>query len=492
MSIAVNVPGIGIVNFPDGTPEDKIFAEVSKLQAQAPPEAPLTRERPAPGGAPAPRGGEGWEGHAPGTIPEHPLATLGKPFQAAGQWALDPENLPTLGGMAGGLVGTAIPIPGVGTTAGVLAGGALGAGLGGFLGAGGRALAREAEGATAPTAGELAADMGGQAALQGGSQAVGGALMKGVGVAGRGLMNVALRPGSKLALEFPNLARTAIREGVNVSPAGLEKAVGLRNAYSAEVDDIVAAANAGAPPVRAPEVMGAFKPSFTAAREQIDAALPQGQGALADVAARARATAQSFGGTPAVPGTPAMPGGIDLMTAHTRKGTLQDAASAAYKQQAAGQPINSIDAGLNKNLAKAYQTAVESRAPAVIPGNQRTQELIGLQRAIQQRAGSSGMSQYLLPTVAGVATGYGSFQAGADPVKAAGIGAVGAAAMNPAVLGRGALMLGRAGLSNGQIPANIMRGLASLVSNQPEYVPPQRRGAARPGIDAERVRRLSQ
>jgi hypothetical protein len=571
MAIKVKAGG-RTFNFPDGTPEDAIYAEIAKVTAESAPqaEAPLTRERPA-AGTPTAQQRMDYENLNP---KQREFAPSPDGPDAMGQWLKNPDNLPTVGGFVGGLMGTAIPIPGVGTAAGTVIGSSIGAGLGGMFGVGAREGVKAATQPDYkfPAASQIGKDMAYEGAVQGGSQLLGGAVTKGAGVVGRGLLNRALQPGAKLANEFPNLAETAIK--ANVNPAtnkGLAAVEKLRGLSATAADDIINAASPDAPLIRPGEIMGAFRPAVTAAKQQIQAAVPEGPGVFQGVLDRARETKASFGGTPAVapipagpdrvvtiprtgwtppssgddavmaaeaqlghranfipssvfrpteaevraarelgstattiprsvlnpptqpasplqfvtPGTPAVPGvsaiegGVNLRTAQNTLKVLQNRASSAYKSQAAGNPINDVDAELDMGLAGKWGDAIKTRAPQVADQNKWTQDLIGLARAGYARQGAQGLPTYALPAIVGAATGVGSNQiGGADPAKAAGLGAVMAATTTPQGLGRLGLTLGRAGLNNGQIPANVLRMLASMTrgNGEPEYVPPPRPG----------------
>ena len=126
------------------------------------------------------------------------------------------DALPTLGGLAGGIVG------GIGgTVAGMGVGGVPGAvggaALGGGAGEAARQMINRARGEAAPTsATEAATAIGTQGATQAGSELAGRGIVKAAGMAARGLMDFAIRPAPTVAEEFGDIAATAIKERLPV------------------------------------------------------------------------------------------------------------------------------------------------------------------------------------------------------------------------------------------------------------------------------------
>lgn len=141
-----------------------------------------------------------------------PQATAGSPTLA--DRAVD--ALPTLGGLAGGVVG------GIGGTAfgvgiGGVPGAVGGATLGGAFGESARQLINRARGASAPaTPADAAMGIGQAGAREGAAELAGAGVMKGARMAGRGLMDFAIRPAPTVAEEFGDIAATAIRERLPV------------------------------------------------------------------------------------------------------------------------------------------------------------------------------------------------------------------------------------------------------------------------------------
>lgn len=135
----VNIPGVGLINFPYDMPPDQIAAQAKRLYAEAQGKEPsLTRERSAPG---APSALEA--GHHPGTKRLPGITDAETPSDAAFL-----RRGPEVGGAAG-----------------MLLGGPVGAGIG--AAAGSLAKGQHAQGAHVPTGGEV-----GGAALDGGFSAL--------------------------------------------------------------------------------------------------------------------------------------------------------------------------------------------------------------------------------------------------------------------------------------------------------------------------------
>ena len=127
-----------------------------------------------------------------------------------------------------------------------------------------------------------------------------------------------------------------------------------------------------------------------------------------------------FGGRPAVAAVPKREIGIPLTRAQQLKETAQDAASGAYRTIERGtQKQLSADDLLDAAVAKGLRTGIETRVPAVAAHNQRSQSLIGVQRALEDALeresntlGVGGAKDMLA-----MMTGGGAFAAGAGPAS---------------------------------------------------------------------------
>ncbi len=155
-------------------------------------------------------------------------------------------------------------IPTAGGTIGAFAGGPLGSAIGGAAGSGYRQLAEHATelpGALADIARNWreapamargfasgaasgAMDAGTQAAIQGASTIAGNAITRGATTAASSLMQSALKPGLKSAItaaksgKVAPAVQTMLKEGINVTPGGVEK---LNRIINATNDDIASA-----------------------------------------------------------------------------------------------------------------------------------------------------------------------------------------------------------------------------------------------------------
>jgi hypothetical protein len=175
----VTIPGVGVVTFPYDMSPDEINAQAQRLYAEAQgKEAPLTRERRAPG---APSGLDA--GHHPDSMSRERFGT-----RVPGISEIGPDDLPSDAAFLK-------RAPEVGGAAGMAMGGPLGAGIGA---AGGSLLKGQFDrGAHLPTGGDAAgaALEGGKAlvlggaprALTAGARAVGPAVAKHAGAISKGL-----------------------------------------------------------------------------------------------------------------------------------------------------------------------------------------------------------------------------------------------------------------------------------------------------------------
>jgi hypothetical protein len=206
MPTRVQVPGKGIVEFPDGMSADDMKSALEKL---APPDVkPKT-----------------W-------------------VDTAVDW------LPAVGGAVGGIVGGiggTVLGAGVGGVPGAIGGATLGAGAGEAY----KQLINRARGQQAPaTAPDAAKDIGVASVVQGALPEAAGA---GIGAAASAvaprIMQSALKPGLKTLVrsvkrgeDVPRVVQTLLDEGVNVSPGGVEKLNRLLNATNQEITAAVQSA----------------------------------------------------------------------------------------------------------------------------------------------------------------------------------------------------------------------------------------------------------
>jgi hypothetical protein len=204
MPIRVQVVGHGIVEFPDGTPQEEMQRALGSLSASEP-TAPLKGQT------------------APGS-------TFGEKIRNAAD--MIGSALPAAGGVVGGIVGGA---------PGAVAGGAAGIGYrqlaqhateipGAIADVGRNLIAHPIETARGFVGGTNrgGADVAIEGASQAAGQAVGTGIVKGAGVMGKWLMNRATsRVSAKLMQEFPELSETLLDNALQVSEGGYGKARAL-------------------------------------------------------------------------------------------------------------------------------------------------------------------------------------------------------------------------------------------------------------------------
>lgn len=305
----------------------------------------------------------------------HPYAQLGQ---------MVTENLPTLASLAAGLAtGGAALLPALGIS--TAAAGA---------GAGGRAMLRLAQGQPAGTLREAATDtlVNGPLAEVGG-RAMSGALTKG----GQLLYRQALGPAKALQREFPDLIGTGLRERIPVGAHGLSKVERLESASTQAADDLVKRAAGG--PIRAREVTAPLKDvRDTVVKEKVRIGLPD---QTPELAARARALKTQ--------------GPFDLFEAQALKRRAQSEANTAYRAQDRGAVINQVGAHADKAVASGFRKAIERRVPEVGPINQRTQQLEGLRRALED----AGTRPHRLTDLIAGAGGIGTAGVTGDPITGA-------------------------------------------------------------------------
>lgn len=154
------------------------------------------------------------------------------------------DALPTIGGLAGGIIG------GIGgTVAGMGVGGVPGAvggaTVGGAAGESARQLVNRARGAPAPNSPiQAATSIATQGALQGGAELIGGAVTKGATKAASAVYRGYLKPSlSNQMLPRANaIVKTALDEALPISRGGVETANRVIGELRAEVEDVLAKA----------------------------------------------------------------------------------------------------------------------------------------------------------------------------------------------------------------------------------------------------------
>jgi hypothetical protein len=204
----IEIPNVGRIAFPDTMSADEINTAASKLYAEK-------------------------NANHPPPDPKHSWV------DTAVDW------LPTVGGIAGGIIG------GIGgTVAGMGVGGAPGAiggaTLGGASGEAARQLINDVRGKPTLSASEAAGKIGTQAALQGAGEVAGAGIAATMQPVARTLMTSALKGGFKTSLkaakaaEAPPVVNFLLKEGVSVSPRGVEKLNTIIGASNQEIKNVLA------------------------------------------------------------------------------------------------------------------------------------------------------------------------------------------------------------------------------------------------------------
>lgn len=299
------------------------------------------------------------------------------------------EALPAMGGVAGGLLGTAAgPLGAVG-----------GAGLGGVAGQAARLALRPLVGLSdvsqPPSVAQQAGSLLGAGLTQAGAEVGGAALSAGARLGGRALMRAALAPTRALRQEFPQLAETAVQTGTlvggrpQVSAKGISivggapKVNALRQASTAAEDELLRAANQN----------GVQIPLQDIAQPLIDNAdayilRTQGRHITGDEAASILGTVrkyaedklsrQSYGA-----------GKLDVsLLSPEQAQVLKQEAQREIKPLMTARRMGNVPAG-NPDLAAAVEQATRGALYDRVPGLQdqaaTTQKLIGLRRAVLRR-----------------------------------------------------------------------------------------------------------
>lgn len=338
MPIHVEVPGKGIVEFPDGTDQATMERALQSLV-----------------GPPAPT----------------PTPSLTDRFLA--------DN-PALPGPVRALQGVLRLAKAHPVTAGALAGGAA---VAPFTGGLSIPAAMAVSGAGSGIGGGLAGLLDGQsltaAAKAGGEEALLGAAGEGVGqVGGRVLAKAAkgvyrgiLRPSLPLQREFGRdaILDTAMAARLPVSDAGAEQAAAQMAASARDARGRVSAAQAaGAGAIPAEDVAETMRPVLGQAAARVQLGLP-------DEAPALQARIHAF--------VAQHPNGLTLEQAQALKEDAQDLASRAYRAEDRGGTLTDLGTAATQAQAKGLRQAIEARVPEVGPANARTQDLIGVTRALE-------------------------------------------------------------------------------------------------------------
>ena len=279
------------------------------------------------------------------------------------------EALPNIGGMAGGLVGGSRSNP-VGMVLSA---------IGGAGGEGFRQTIAALQGDWANVPPDLRAQVSAivnegikQGGLEGAGRYVIGPLTK---LFGRSVYRSALKPPKAVRDEFGgrDVTKTLVEAGVPItrSGAGTAKVEGLLTQAGQDTAATIAAADAaGAARVPMREVVS----SLDRTRGTVANRVVRG-GAQQQVADTRRAALAEN------------PRRVPLARAQAMKQAEQDLAIQAYRAEARGAPVNSLETSMHEDLARGLREAIERRVPGIRNKNKRTQDLIGALKAITAAEG---------------------------------------------------------------------------------------------------------
>ena len=228
---------------------------------------------------------------------------------------------------------------------------------------------------------------------------------------GSAIYRSALKPSAAIRSEFGGneVTGTLVEAGVPItrSGAGTEKVGGLLKSAGQDTAQAIASAEAaGAKPVTMRPVLK----SVQRTQENVGARAVGRSSAQQQVQALRNETLQDN------------PGRIPLSRAQAMKEAEQDLAIQAYKAEAKGAPVNSIETSVHEDVARGLREAIERRVPGIRNKNLRTQRLIGALKAI---SGAEGRIANRDPVGMGDAlalgTALGGYQVGGYEGAAAGI-----------------------------------------------------------------------
>ena len=353
------------------------------------------------------------------------------------------DALPTIGGMAGGLLGGSKLNP-------------MGMLLAATGGAGGEAV-RQTLASIAGRWDEVPPDVQAQmqaiiseGVKQGGMEGIGryvlGPITK---LFGRALYRSALKPPKDVRADFgaKEVTNTLVDAGVPITrnEAGTAKVEALLKAAGQDTAHTIKAAEvAGAKPVNMRPVVGELQRT----RDEVSKRVVRGPGRQEVDTFRDAALKEN-------------PNPVALTQAQGMKQAEQDLALKAYRAEARGAPVNSIETAIHEDLARGLREAIERRVPGVRGKNKRTQDLIGALKAITAAEGRIannnlvGIGDALALGAAGV-----GYAAGGPQLAALGI--VQEVLTRPEIASRLGIALDRAGKP--QITPQALRALSEAVN----------------------------
>lgn len=353
------------------------------------------------------------------------------------------DALPTLGGMAGGLVGGSKSNP-------------IGMLLAATGGAGGEAY-RQALAAINGRWDEVPPDVQAQISAiitegikQGGLEGVGryvlGPVMK---LFGRSMYRSALKPPKAVRDEFgAKVTETLVDMGVPITRSERGTAMveqHLRAAGKDTAETIRAAEAAGAKPVTMRPVVKSLEQTRASVSDRVVRTPAQQD---VDIFRNAALNEN--------------PGRIPLSRAQAMKQAEQELAMNAYKAEMRGAPVNSLETSMHEDLARGLREAIERRIPSIADKNKRTQDLIGALKAITAAEGRIANNNLIgMGDMLSLGTGMGAAAATGRPVTAA-LGALQEVLTRPEIASRLGIVMDRAGRP--QITPQALRTIAETVN----------------------------
>lgn len=334
----------------------------------------------------------------------HGIGTLAaETFPGAAAVASGVKNHPVA---AAGLVGGALagPLTGGASIPAAMAATGLGAAGGAGLAIAGRQIASGKPEPALDTLKTMGEEGLANAAGEGAGRLATAGVMKGAKVLYKGV----LRPSIPLQREFGDVAATGLREGVRVSDSGAQRLTALKDASNSQARGLIAEATAaGAPNVTTQEVANEFGPVWQKGRMQADLGRPDPRPAVI-------AKLKTFDAR--------NPSGIPVARAQQLKTEAQDLASRAYRAEDRGGALTDLSADADKAMATGLRKGIEARVPDIADVNSRTQDLIGLERGLEDASYRNHPGVGVIRTLlGGFAPGATSGLAiGADRAAAAG------------------------------------------------------------------------
>lgn len=407
MPVQVEVPGKGLVEFPDGTTPEVMERALAEFRAPS----------------------------------EHPHARVARLLE---------ENLPSVGGAIGGALGAVGgPVVAAGTAA---LGGAAGR-LGQRVVEGIRSVTQprnlsslvSGEQAAPPSAAALVTDAAKSGALEGGLQLAGGVAGKGLAAGGRRLYSGLLKAKDATVQSFPTVVQDLIADARPITQGARRKVVEGMRRIGGEKGRVLAAADAE---------------GKTVSRETLRSGLDD---ILQDVIAKSEQPGADMKSLAKIerefiPDEPT----VSVSRADAIKSSLQNKAQRGYRQQAMGTRVSDTPMRARQAIAAKAQQAVEEAAPVAELNKQYARhkgESIALRDALKREGNNNliGGAKDLW-ALAGAGAGYAA--SGGDTERATQLGLIARLLATPSTGSRAAILADRIG--NSQAIQTALRGLLAV------------------------------